>query len=641
MRSRKLMGRVSLLNLLLGMFCFTAFDFPLELHANEPADEAPTPTTPAELLEAIRKIADENKVPGVSLAIVNRDGVLLSEGLGLADVESKRPVTTMTMFRAGSISKSFTALALLKLQEAGQLTIEDRLSALIPEVQIGNRWDNVAPVKLVHLLEHTSALDDIPLSQYVIRAPGIAMTDSVRYNAARRQARWRPGEFFSYSNDNFTLAGFVVEKVSSQRYDEYLSTELLQPLDMAEASFLLTDHVEEHIATGYAADGLSAREYEHMIDRSSGALNCTPTQLGHLVQMLLNRGSYAGQQLLTRESVERMETPKTCLTAQHGILDGYGLANFTYAVRGHRLHGHAGAVDGFLASYAYSPEFGVGYAVMMNSLNGVAQVRIEETIQNYLSREWPQASPAVPASANPDQWSQFEGYYEPYTLRVEPSRFLYRLLMLARIQSTSQGLRIGGPFGKSELYLPTEIAGGFRRKDDPGTTILFLDHEEQTIMASAEDRRHENLRRMSSWAFWGQTACIGFCALAMLSSSLLSMVWLPLGLFRRTYDGKQLLIRFLPAATVLSFLSFLVIVFVCLEDPIALLANPTLWSVSIMLLTYIFVGLSIASLLLVTLSRRWECRRWIWWHALLVSTATGMVSLYLFYWGIIGARTWA
>lgn len=628
------------LMLVLAMLSIGCLALQSALHGSEPDAKVTPPTTPTELLDAIRKIADESKVPGVGLAIVNRDEVLLSEGIGLANVQSKRPVTTSTMFRAGSISKSFTALALLKLQEAGLLTIENRLSELIPEVRIGNRWDSTAPMKLVHLLEHTSALDDIPLSQYAVSAPGITLSDGVRFSADRRQARWQPGTFFSYSNDNFTLAGYVVEKVSGKRFDEYLLTELLQPLDMAEASFLLTDHVKEHIATGYATDGTSSREYEHMIDRSSGALNCTPTQLGHLVQMLLNRGNYAGQQLLARESIERMETPGSCLTAHHGIVDGYGLANFTYAVRGHRLHGHAGAVDGFLASYAYSPEFGMGYAFMINSSNHLAMNRIEETIQSYLAREWPQASQPT-SSATPETWAQFAGYYEPYTLRVESSRFLYRLLMLVHIHPTDLGLQISHPFGRSELYVPTEIAGGFRRKDDPGTTLLFLDHEGQTLMASAEDRRHENLRRMPAWKYWGQTLTIGFCACAMLSSVMLALVWVPLGLFRRSYDWKQALIRLLPATAALCLVGFLVSVFVCLERPVELLAKPTVWSVSIMALTYLFFGLSIAGLCAVAFLRQSESRRWIWWHALLVATANGLVSLYLLYWGVIGLRTWA
>ncbi len=629
-----------ILSLLL-LALFIAVFLPSTSLGSETNDDAASPTTPAELVVAIRKILEETKVPGVGLAIANRNEILVSEAIGVANVDSNRPVTKETMFRVGSISKSFTALALLKLQEAGKLTIDDRLSELIPEVKVSNRWDNVAPLKLVHLLEHTSAFNDIPLSQYAINVPGIAMSDSIHYGAQRRICRWQPGTFFSYSNDNYTLAGYVVEKISGQSFDDYLSQELLQPLDMSEASFLLTDHVKEQIATGYAVDGVSARPYEHMVDRSSGALNCTPTQLGHLVQMLLNRGNHAGQQILQQSSIQRMETPTTCLTAQRGIIDGYGLANFTYSVNGHRLHGHAGAVDGFLSSYAYSPELGTGYAVMINSSNGAAFHRIESTIQNYLTREWPKAAQPAPSNAAPDQWSRFAGYYQPYTLRLEESRFLYRLLMLTRIKSTNQGLEIGGLFDKPKLYLPTDMSRGFRRADDPGTTILFIDHEDKSIMASAEDRRHENLRRLTGSEFWLQTCCIGFLVAAMLSSLLLSVVWVLLWLIRRKFDGKQLAIRLLPTAAVLSFLGFVAVVFACLEDPIVTLARPTVWSVSAMLLTYLFAALTISCIFLVAISRKWDIPTWIWWHACLVSTANAMLLSYLSYWGIIGGRTWA
>jgi CubicO group peptidase (beta-lactamase class C family) len=87
----------------------------------------------------------------------------------------------------------------------------------------------------------------------------------------------------------------VVEKISGQSFDDYVSRELLQPLGMTKDSFLFSDEVKEHIATGYAADGVEDRAYEHMVGRSSGALNCTPTELAKLVQLLMIRGSIAGQ----------------------------------------------------------------------------------------------------------------------------------------------------------------------------------------------------------------------------------------------------------------------------------------------------------------------------------------------------------
>ncbi len=613
---------------------------PSRVLGSEPSVDVVKPTTSTDLVAAIREILDETKVPGVGLAIANREELLMSEGIGIVNVESKQPVTTETMFRAGSISKSFTALALLKLQESSQLTLDDELSGLIPEVSVVNRWDQVAPLKLVHLLEHTSGFDEIPLSQFAVKVPAISMSESLPFDANRRVSRWQPGTFFSYSNANYTLAGYIVEKVSGRDFDEYLEHEILQPLDMPTASFLLTDYVKEHLATGYAADGVSARAYEHIVGRSSGALNCTPAQLGHLVQMLLNRGSCAGRQILKRESVERMELPTTSITANSGIINGYGLANFTCSVNGHRLHGHAGAVDGFLASYAYSPEFGIGYAVMINSFNGHAMRRIETLIQLYLSQKWPKAGHAAIEFNSPEQWSRFDGYYQPYTIRMEQSRFMFRLLMLTRVKSTNEGLQIGGLFGKPEPFLPTDIAGGFRRLDDPGATLLFIDHAGQTMMASADGVRHENLRRMAGWEFWGQSFCIGFCTLSMFSSLLLSLAWLPLCVFRRVYDWKQLVIQLLPAATVLSFLSFAVVFFICLEDPIGLLAKPTVWSVSVMSLTYLYAALTFACVCLVALSRNWSVPTWIWCHAIFVSTANVLVLLYLTYWGIIGLRTW-
>ena len=214
--------------------------------AEPPNNQQQSPQTTEELTRAIAMVLEETNTPGAGVVLVSRDAILLSTGIGLADRASKAPVTPDTMFRAGSISKSFTALAILKLQEAGQLKLEDRVRDLAPQAKFENPWEDSEPVRLIHLLEHTAGFDEISLREFATSRPASRLEEDINFDPRPRTSRWRPGQFCSYSNADYSLAG-------------------------------------------YGHDGTTPRPYEHIIGRPSGALSCTPSELGHLAQMHLRQ----------------------------------------------------------------------------------------------------------------------------------------------------------------------------------------------------------------------------------------------------------------------------------------------------------------------------------------------------------------
>src|SRR5262245_6459703 len=134
--------------------------------SHRPSEPPPAPQTTQELEKRIRDVLDSNRVPGAGVVLVSRKRVLWVTGLGTADRAAATPVTTDTRFRVGSITKSFVALAVLKLQEEGRLRLEDRLRDRAPEISFSNPWEDSDPVLLVHLLEHTSGMDDLSLGEH-------------------------------------------------------------------------------------------------------------------------------------------------------------------------------------------------------------------------------------------------------------------------------------------------------------------------------------------------------------------------------------------------------------------------------------------------------------------------------------------
>src|ERR1700686_3177226 len=203
------------------------------LRAQTKGEPAP-PKTLEELQKAIKNELDKNHVPGAGVALISRGELLWCGGIGEADVASKRPVTCDTEFRVGSISKSFVALALLKLQEEGKINLEARLHDVAPEVPVQNAWESTHPVRIVNLLEHTAGFDDMEAAEvYNAHDPyDYPLLEVFKRFQEPQIVRWPPDTPMSSSNPGYGIAGYLIEKISGQPYDKYIHDTFLQPLGM-------------------------------------------------------------------------------------------------------------------------------------------------------------------------------------------------------------------------------------------------------------------------------------------------------------------------------------------------------------------------------------------------------------------------
>src|SRR5271167_2936203 len=119
-----------------------------------------------ELKSAVAAILKKNNVPGAGIALVTKDHVVWTGGVGEAEVATNRDVTADTMFRVGSITKSFVALSALQLAERGKLSLDEKIADVAPEVPVVNPWEATNPVTLANLLEHTAGFDDLPFAEF-------------------------------------------------------------------------------------------------------------------------------------------------------------------------------------------------------------------------------------------------------------------------------------------------------------------------------------------------------------------------------------------------------------------------------------------------------------------------------------------
>ena len=186
------------------------------LIAQEPGD--PWPTTVDQFRSAVQKVLVDTGVPGAGLALVRQAGVEWAGGVGLADRDRRTPVTGDTHFRAGSISKTFIAMALVQLSEDGDLDLDTPLAEVASEVPFNNPWEAGHPVRVIHLLQHTAGFDDMHFNEIYNRLDpaDLPLLDVLRRNPHSRDVRWRPGTRVSYSNPGYGVAGYLIEKITGR-----------------------------------------------------------------------------------------------------------------------------------------------------------------------------------------------------------------------------------------------------------------------------------------------------------------------------------------------------------------------------------------------------------------------------------------
>jgi len=322
-----------------------------------PAEEEglPDPTTLEELQAAIVEIMEDDDLPAVGIALVDIDGPVWIDALGKSDLEEDVDANADSMFRIGSTSKMFVALAVLKLVEEGRLSLDDKLADLAPEIAFENPWEDSDPVRIVHLLEHTTGWDDIHLPEYGHNDPKPAsLKEGLDFHPHSRVSRWKPGSRMSYCNSGPPVAAYVVQKVTGIEFERYVKEAYFEPMGMATTTYRLSDDVVAKGVTAYA-NGNEPQDYWHIIMRPSGAINASPRDMAKMAALFLNRGVVDDRQLLSPSSLDRMETTGSTPAAKAGQQVGYGLHNYS-SVHEHWVYrAHDGGVNGGLTEFAYLP----------------------------------------------------------------------------------------------------------------------------------------------------------------------------------------------------------------------------------------------------------------------------------------------
>ena len=300
-----------------------------------------------------------NRTVGLVAAVVKGKDTLLLKGYGKADVEWDIAMPADAMFELGSVTKQFTAVALLQLRDEGKLSLDDDVKKWLPDF---NTNGNAIP--LWRLLDHTSGMvgiTEMPQFGLLVTNPRFPK-DSAYALINRTPFQFKTGEMAIYNNSAFILAGFIIEKASGMSYEDYVEKKLFEPLGMTRSSYCnITENVT-HRAHGYMLQRgniLRAPTNVHTWPYSAGSLCSTAGDMVKWVQGL------HGGKVLSAASYKQFITPSklndgTALRYSMGMGVGADANGLNYI-------GHGGAIGGFLAEAGWYPDQQMAVVVLTNS----------------------------------------------------------------------------------------------------------------------------------------------------------------------------------------------------------------------------------------------------------------------------------
>ena len=332
-------------------------------------------------------------IAGAVIAVVKDGQVFLAKGYGFADFAGKKPVVAdKTLFRPGSISKVFTATAVMQLVEQGKLDLDrdvnDYLDFAIPKTY-------PEPVTLRRILTHTAGFEETLKNLFV---PGAREMRPLRdYLITAMPARiFPPGIVPSYSNYGLTLAGYIVERVSGEPFEKYIAAHILTPLRMDHSSFAqpLPENLAANMSPGYLTAAQGARAFEFVTASPAGALSATATDMTRLMLALLGEGTLEGATILKPESVRAMEARQFEL---HPALHAIGFIVMDYSMNGQRAVGHGGDTIYFHSDMMLMPDAHIGLFISYNSAGSRPGGGRTEVIRAFFNRYFPEPISATPA----------------------------------------------------------------------------------------------------------------------------------------------------------------------------------------------------------------------------------------------------
>jgi CubicO group peptidase (beta-lactamase class C family) len=597
------------------------------------AQKRKLPATMAQLIDSIDHLVREDHMTGLMLGITTRDSVLFSGGFGWADLQAKRPVTPQTLFRMGSVTKSFVAIGILRLVEEGRLNLNDCLHSIAPELPFENPWESKNPVRIINLLEHTTGFDDMKLNEvYSLERKDFTSEEMMRFQTHSMICRWPPGEKETYCNVNYVILGYIIRKITGLEYGRYLTETLLTPLGMRNSDFNLYSEDLVMDTREYIAPGGQVKLVPSVtvLIGAAGSLWSSADDMIKFLQFFLRNGT----PLLSENSLHEMETPHSSLAARAGLRTGYAIANEDgHYYNKYSWRGHEGQIGACNSHFLYNRQLGVGFVLSCNGNSSIQ--KIEYLICDYL--EQAASNQTFPSTILVDltTMTPYLGLYQSAAPRFQLFSFL-DMFMLTTVEKKGCGILLSQFGHTTKLLSITPYI--FKHENANSPTIVFTKNADGKRVMELDGVYCERVNPI--WAYG--KICITVIILLFAAGSFILALTGLIQFFRGKTGWQKMAVLFLPAVSVT------VIVWTCQTFSKVFAEGyllyqfryPSARSLALFTGTTLFGLLSVLGFALVIRTfSQWRSRFTAWW-LLLTALSLIMLTIGLACTGFLGIRTW-
>jgi len=607
---------------------FLALPVHLFAQANKPL------TTLKQLTDSINTIVQQQHMIGLMLGITTRDSTLFSGGFGYADLQAKRKVNGQTLFRMGSVTKSFVAVAILQLAKEGALSLDEKLSDIAPEVPVYNPWEKNYPVRIINLLEHTAGFDDMKLNEmYTLERKDYSNKEMMLMQAHSMTCRWAPGERQTYCNVNYVILGYVIKKITGMEYGQFLQKRVLVPLCMNHSNFDLYPKnagldVKEYIAPGGRVK--LAPSVTVLIGPAASLWSSADDMLKFIRFFLEN-----GNPLLKESSIETMETPHSSLAARAGLKSGYAIANEDgHYYNKYSWRGHEGIVGACNSHYLYNRELGLGFVLSCNGNSSIRQ--IEYLVADFLEQKKRNQKFPAPKALDQQAIRLHLGLYQNAAPRYDLLAFT-NIFMLTKVELNGSHLDLDQMGNKTRLIPTGSLI--FKQENANTPTVVFTKNDAGEPVMIVDGVYCKQVSPL--WAYT-KLAIISLVLLLSLTSLSLPLVAMIHGVIGKL-NWYKLHLYLLPLFSLLA-LAWAIVNFSKVQAESYLLyqlreVSPR--SLAIFAGTLLFGLLSAANIVFVIKAFHSFRSRFTAWYFLFTALSFMLITIILLFNDWIGLRTWA
>ncbi len=587
----------------------------------------------AYLDEFINKKMDEYHIPGLVFVMVKDGKIFLGKGYGISDLENKAPVKpNVTVFRVGSVSKLFTATAVMQLSEQGKLDLHADVNQYLKLFKLEENYPE--PVTAYNLLTHTAGFRGrafgVLTQKATERKP---LGEFLATNMPPRSLP--PSSAINYSNHGFYLAGHLVELVSGLSFDRYVEENILDALGMERSSFVLPDRLLPDLAKGYSyengAHAVVPPEYPVPLSSPAGSLVSTAEDVARFMIAQLQGGYYLDHRILREGTCREMQKRQF---ANDPRLPGTCYGFYEYENYNQRAIMHDGDVSGFSSRLFLLPEHNLGFFVCNNTGNSVLRMQLTDHLMDrYFSR--PEQSPLKETTKdNQSLDKRLAGGYRSLSLGLDSfDKLSYSGAVLEITEKTAGSLIELEPGLFQVPKTSTRIA--FREDEKGEIKYLFLDAQQMPITYD-KLAWHENFLRFPQIWFSG-------FAVLFLWIGLIRPIYNRIRARRKPSIETPRLVRYTQSSAALT--SMIHLMFIAGFTPAFLLSEDQIafgvpWVIRVLLLLPVInLGLTAAFIIFFILS--WKDTYWDWkkhlYYSLVILLFIGF-NLYLNYWNLLGFK---